>query len=70
MNRLGADEYVETRLDDQIDWYDRKSQENQAWYKRLRLIEIVAAGLIPFMAGYAAPEGDAFKAYVRAVRNR
>ena len=50
---IGESEYVEQRLDDQIDWYDRKSGANQAAYKRLRLIEIVAAATIPLLAGYS-----------------
>lgn len=45
-------EYLEQRLDDQINWYDKKSSANQAAYKRLRLIEIVAAASIPLLAGY------------------
>ena len=45
-------EYLKQRLDDQIDWYDRKSVANQAAYKRLRLIEIIAAASIPLLAGF------------------
>lgn len=45
-------EYLEQRLDDQINWYDKKSSANQAAYKRLRLIEIIAAAAIPLLAGY------------------
>ena len=45
-------EYLERRLDDQINWYDRKSAFNQTAYKRLRLIEIIAAASIPLLAGY------------------
>lgn len=45
--------YLEERLDDQIAWYDRKSASNQAAYKRLRLVEILAATAIPFLAGYS-----------------
>lgn len=36
------------RLEDQISWYDRKSSGNQRAYKRIKIIEIVAAALIPF----------------------
>ncbi len=43
--------YLKDRLDDQIDWYDKKSQENQKWFKLLRVTEIVCAALIPFIAG-------------------
>ena len=46
------EEYLKDRVDDQIDWYDKKSQVNQKWYKCLRLIEIIAAASIPFVAGY------------------
>ena len=42
---IGEAEYFEQRLDDQIEWYDRKSSVNQAAYKRLRLIEIPTDGL-------------------------
>jgi hypothetical protein len=46
-------EYIEQRLDDQINWYDKKSGFNQKWYKRLRLAEIVLASTIPLLAGYS-----------------
>ncbi|SMC55704.1 DUF4231 domain-containing protein [Primorskyibacter flagellatus] len=45
-------DYLEQRLDGQIEWYDRKSVSNQAAYKKLRLIEIIAAASIPLLAGY------------------
>ena len=38
------------RLEDQIAWYDRKSQINQRYYKRIKVTEIVAAALIPFLS--------------------
>ena len=50
---IGETEYLEQRLDDQINWYDKKSSANQAAYKRLRLIEIIAAAAIPLLAGYS-----------------
>lgn len=54
-------EYIENRVDDQIDWYDRKSQESQKWYKRLQITEIILAALIPLLAGYATScKGVAF----------
>jgi len=52
--RYTEEEYLRDRVDDQIDWYDRKSQSNQKWYKWLRLIEIIAAATIPFIAGYVS----------------
>jgi len=38
------------RLEDQIAWYDRKSQANQQTFQRIKMIEIVAAAVIPFLA--------------------
>lgn len=38
------------RIQDQIDWYDRKSGYNQKRYKGLKIAEIVAAALIPFLS--------------------
>ncbi len=40
------------RLEDQLSWYDTKSMENQRWYKRLKIAEIIAAAIIPFAAGF------------------
>ncbi len=43
------------RLDDQIQWYDRRSASNQRAFKWLKGVEIGAAALIPFAAGAGAP---------------
>lgn len=45
------EEYLKNRLQEQIAWYDKKSQANQKYFKRLRLLEIIAAAFIPFWAG-------------------
>lgn len=58
---MNAEEYIDERLDDQISWYDKKSLASQRWYKRLRMVEFVAAALIPFLVGYLAPETTATK---------
>jgi hypothetical protein len=39
------------RLDDQARWYGRKSKRAQRLYKSFKVIEIVAAALIPFLTG-------------------
>ena len=39
------------RLDDQIDWYDRRSSRNQRTYKVLKIVVIVIAALIPLLSG-------------------
>ena len=43
-----ADPVVD-RLEDQISWYDRKSISNQRTYKRIKMTEIIAAAVLPFL---------------------
>jgi hypothetical protein len=42
-------EYVEERLQNQIEWYERKSRSNRWWFLTLRVIEIVMAATIPLL---------------------
>src|SRR5215210_6284250 len=43
------------RLQDQIGWYDAKSQLNQRWFKALKICQIVVAAAIPVAAAASAP---------------
>lgn len=43
-------DYIENRLNNQIDWYDKKSQSCQKKYKNLKVLQIIFAALIPFLA--------------------
>jgi hypothetical protein len=43
------------RLEDQIDWYDRKSRSAQHTFKRIKVVEILSAAAIPFLAGLNYP---------------
>lgn len=43
------------RLEDQIDWYDRKSMTNQRYFKRIKMVEIAAAAIIPFLSAFSLP---------------
>lgn len=38
------------RLEDQMQWYDNKSQRSQRWYKWLKLAQVALAVLIPVMS--------------------
>jgi hypothetical protein len=51
---LNEKDYLEQRLQNQIDWYDRRSGSAQTGYKSLRTLELVAAALIPLLSGYTA----------------
>jgi protein-S-isoprenylcysteine O-methyltransferase Ste14 len=50
-----SDSPVHARLDDQIDWYDAKSQQNQRRFKQLKVCQIVIAAAIPVAAAASAP---------------
>jgi len=39
------------RLDNQTEWYGRRSKRAQRLYKWIKAIEIIAAALIPFLTG-------------------
>lgn len=43
------------RLEDQIAWYDCRSLRNQRTYKQIKVIEILAAAMIPFIAAFSMP---------------
>ena len=40
------------RLESQIAWYDKKSNQNQRWFKRLKVAQIVLAAAIPVAAAF------------------
>ena len=57
VTRLSEADPIMERLEDQIAWYDRKSQVNQRVYKRIKIVEILAAAIIPFLAVLKLPIG-------------
>ena len=46
------------RLEDQIDWYDKKSRQCQSAYKRTKIVEIFAAAFIPFLSALNISQGN------------
>ena len=54
-NTTAVDPIME-RLEDQINWYDRKSLTNQRYFKRIKIVEIAAAALIPFLSASNLPK--------------
>lgn len=53
--RLPDSDSIMDRLEDQLAWYDRKSMANQRTYKRIKVVEILAAAIIPFLAALGRP---------------
>jgi Protein of unknown function (DUF4231) len=47
---LAGNDPTYARLEDQIDWYDRKSRSAQRLFKRIKVVEILSAAMIPFLA--------------------
>lgn len=47
---MSPEEYMETRIDDQISWYDRKSGINKKWCLRLEVITILGSACIPIIS--------------------
>ncbi len=55
MEALAGNDPIYARLEDQIDWYDRKSRSAQHIFKRIKIVEILAAAMIPFLAAAPLP---------------
>jgi len=50
-----SDDPTTQRLEDQIEWYDRRSGRDQRSFKVLKILVIVVAALIPLVAGLPLP---------------
>lgn len=49
---INEQEYLDQRLEDQIEWYDSKSVKAQNNYKRLRMAEMVFSASIPILVTF------------------
>jgi hypothetical protein len=56
MTGMSPDEYVKERLELQIQWYDKKSSSNKWRFMWLRIVEISAAAVIPFLSGFSSAQ--------------
>ncbi|MBS1807870.1 MAG: DUF4231 domain-containing protein [Acidobacteria bacterium] len=61
---MTAEEYLQQRVEDQINWYSKKSRRNKRAYHWLRVAEISAAALIPFLTGYINGQENQLKLIV------
>lgn len=64
---MNKDEYISTRLDDQIAWYEKESNWNQKCYKIMRSVEIVVAAFIPIFTFYITSSNPNMKIFVGAL---
>jgi len=51
---MATESPVWERLQDQLDWYDAKSQHHRRWYQSLKVMQIVVAAAIPVVAAAGA----------------
>lgn len=51
---ISMQEYITERLDNQINWYDKKSINAQKWFKRLKYVEIFLSLLTTLLGAYTA----------------
>lgn len=49
---MSEQEYIESRVDDQIAWYNKKSSTNKKYHLRLKALIIIFSAVIPFATGY------------------
>lgn len=66
MIKMEIQQYFDERLNGQIEWYDSKSKLNKSWHHRLKTFEIIAAALIPLLAGFNefVPSFELFVAFL------
>ena len=64
INPKTEDEYLQTRVPDQIKWYDAKSASNKKWFLRLKVAEVIMALFIPFLSGYITDKAIEIKIIV------
>lgn len=53
---MKAEDYLQTRVDGQISWYEGKSARNKRWYYTCQIIVLICGALIPLIAGYITEE--------------
>jgi len=61
------EEYLETRVVDQIMWYDKKSISNKGWFISLKITEIILSLFIPFLTAYISDSESILKIIVGLV---
>ncbi|HTF05221.1 MAG TPA: DUF4231 domain-containing protein [Bacteroidia bacterium] len=52
MDAINPDQYLTSRVDDQINWMEGKSATNQKRYKQFKRAEIILAASVPLLIGF------------------
>lgn len=51
--KIDESEYLNDRVEDQINYYDTQSTKSRDWYKRLAASQLVSGAIIPFVSGFS-----------------
>jgi hypothetical protein len=51
VNPPGLEERMRARLAEELRWYDARARKNQRWYRAIKVLQLVAAALVPVVAG-------------------
>ena len=63
---MNEDQYISDRLNNQIDWYDKKSIAAQKFYKTSKKVVIILSASIPLLIGFI-PEAKIWATIVGAI---
>ncbi|HEY0263255.1 MAG TPA: DUF4231 domain-containing protein [Granulicella sp.] len=55
VTELPKDDPIFARLEDQLAWYGNRARSARAAFKRIKLVEIIGAAMIPFLTGQPWP---------------
>ena len=58
---ITEEEYLKDRVEDQINWYDKKSGINKKWFHRTQVLTIVFGALITFVGVFGFSDGSIFR---------
>lgn len=64
---MSVDDYLQSRLDNQIEWYDQKAALNQKQYKRLQLTSIIFGAAIPLLTAISFKEFETLFRFIIAL---
>ncbi|MBT3207055.1 MAG: DUF4231 domain-containing protein [Bacteroidetes bacterium] len=52
MEKTEFEEYLKSRYEDQINWYDKKAADNQRIYKQLQWLAIIFSAITPVLVAF------------------
>jgi hypothetical protein len=61
---MNEQEYFDERVNDQINWYEKKGSSNKKMFLRLKVSETILALLIPLLVGYITDDMIGLKVIV------